>query len=157
MIHINIYAIGKGDADYENIQKALLMRSLGFNVKINIMNIFSQHITKAQKISASKAQESYTKAFMPFLKDSQHNIALDIKGKKHDSASFATFLESIMQRDSVVQFFIGGAFGLEKAFLQQCENLSLSHLTLNHKIAKLMLCEQIYRALCILNAHPYHK
>ncbi|CCF79680.1 LSU m3Psi1915 methyltransferase RlmH  len=35
--------------------------------------------------------------------------------------------------------------------------LSLSPLTFSHQIAKLVLCEQIFRALSLLNHHPYHK
>ena len=56
-----------------------------------------------------------------------------------------------------VSFFIGGAYGFSSDFLRSLKTLSLSPLTLSHKIAQIVLCEQIYRALSIMTNHPYHK
>jgi 23S rRNA (pseudouridine1915-N3)-methyltransferase len=57
-----------------------------------------------------------------------------------------------------VNFFIGGAYGHAPEFLKRCDRVvSLSKLTMSHKIAKTVLAEQIYRALTILHNHPYHK
>jgi 23S rRNA (pseudouridine1915-N3)-methyltransferase len=55
-------------------------------------------------------------------------------------------------------FIIGGAFGLSKNLVEQCdETWSLSKLTLPHRMAYLVLCEQIYRASQILQGSKYHK
>jgi 23S rRNA (pseudouridine1915-N3)-methyltransferase len=57
-----------------------------------------------------------------------------------------------------VKFFIGGAYGFEKAFLDKGDKvISLSSLTFSHKIAKMVLLEQIFRGYAILHNHPYHK
>ncbi len=57
-----------------------------------------------------------------------------------------------------INFFIGGAFGFEKDFLNQCDKvISISDMTMAHKIANIVLLEQVFRGLCILNNHPYHK
>ena len=57
-----------------------------------------------------------------------------------------------------ISFFIGGAYGLSQNFKQKTDAVvSLSRMTMAHKIAKLMLYEQIFRALCINKGHPYHK
>jgi rRNA large subunit m3Psi methyltransferase RlmH len=58
----------------------------------------------------------------------------------------------------LVKFFIGGAYGFEDSFLQKSDAIiSLGKLTMSHKIAKVVLLEQIYRGFSILSNNPYHK
>lgn len=55
-------------------------------------------------------------------------------------------------------FIIGGADGIDAALkLQADETLRLSSLTLPHAMARLILCEQLYRAVSVFNNHPYHR
>ncbi len=57
-----------------------------------------------------------------------------------------------------IQFYIGGAYGLEEEFLKKSDKIiSLGKITMSHKIAKAVLLEQIYRGFSILSNHPYHK
>ena len=113
---------------------------------------FNKAIAKAQKCEPSKAKESYTEIYKK--KRGRFNIALDEKGKMLDSIQFS----EIFKREDEINFFIGGAYGFEDKFLQSCDEvISLSKLTFSHKIAKIVLFEQIYRALSIVNNHPYHK
>ncbi len=57
-----------------------------------------------------------------------------------------------------VVFVVGGAFGLDEAFVGRCKRaLSLSRMTLPHDLARLVLAEQLYRAGTILRGEPYHK
>ena len=75
-------------------------------------------------------------------------------GKKVDSFGFSKLLSDRL----TINFFIGGAYGFDREFLKKCDTtISLSDLTMAHKIANLVLCEQIFRSLAILNNHPYHK
>ena len=54
-------------------------------------------------------------------------------------------------------FVVGGADGIPAALVAKAHlRLSLSALTLPHRIARLVLCEQIYRALTIIRGEPYH-
>ncbi len=58
----------------------------------------------------------------------------------------------------LLSFLIGGAYGFEEDFLNKGHAIiSLSKLTMSHKIAKVVLLEQIYRGFSILSNHPYHK
>ena len=154
MIQINIYVISKNiDSDYKNIIDNLIKSSLKF-AKIRFNNIWNKDIAKAQNISSTKAQESYTKAFLPYLKNNDYNIVLHPTNHSMDSYQFA----KILQDKLIINFFIGGAFGFEKRFLDLCDKqISLSSLTLSHKIAYLVLTEQIFRGLSINNNYPYHK
>ena len=120
--------------------------------KIEEIKIFNKNIATAQMLSEKEARASYTKAYEPFLKG--YNIALDVEGEHLSSEQFSTLFDS----DVNVNFFIGGAFGFDEAFLGKTQKIiSLSRLTYAHKIAKVVLFEQIYRGLCIKNNHPYHK
>lgn len=149
----NLYCISRADSEIEAMVRDFGMKIQGFGAKLSVIDIFTPAIAKAQKISAQKARESYTNALSPFIKPHAQNIALHPQAKMLDSFQFAQTFENKQE----VNFFIGGAFGFEEAFLQKLKTLSLSPLTLSHKIAKLVLCEQIYRALSILAKHPYHK
>jgi 23S rRNA (pseudouridine1915-N3)-methyltransferase len=61
-------------------------------------------------------------------------------------------------RGQDVALVIGGADGLAPAVLERAaERLSLSRLTLPHRLARLVLVEQLYRAVTILRGEPYHK
>lgn len=152
-MQINIYTIAKKDAQVSAIINGLCMQCRQFGAKVKLNEIFPASVQKAHKISPSHAQASYTQAFMPYIMSNTLNIALHPSGKSLDSESFAKLFET----HAIVQFFIGGAYGFEEGFLNMCQSISLSKLTLSHKIAQIVLCEQIYRALSILNAHPYHK
>ncbi len=149
---INVYMIAKPSKDkYDDIIKEWIKSSSQF-ARVNFHSIFNKNISKAQTIDATHAQKSYTLAYEPYLNG--FNIALDVLGKKVDSFVFAKLLED----HATVNFFIGGAYGFEKDFLQKCDAIiSLSDLTYAHKIAMTVLSEQIFRALCINNNHPYHK
>jgi 23S rRNA (pseudouridine1915-N3)-methyltransferase len=85
-------------------------------------------------------------------------ILLSQKGKHFDTASFAQLLEQQLSRHKKIAFVIGGAFGFDPHFEKANPlKISLSNLTLAHKLALVVLSEQIYRAQCVLTHHPYAK
>jgi 23S rRNA (pseudouridine1915-N3)-methyltransferase len=121
--------------------------------KVEVIEIFDKDITKAHDISPQAAQKSYTKAFEKYL-STGINIALDPSSKEVDSHDIAKLLKNSV----VINLYIGGAYGLEKAFLDKCNNsISFGKITLSHKLVKVVLLEQIFRGLTINNNHPYHK
>ena len=121
--------------------------------KIEVVELFSNTIAKAQEQNAKLAKESYTNAFLPHMGGS-YNIALDPNAKEVDSFEFA----KLLQKRANIAFFIGGAYGFEEKFLKTCEEqVSFGKITLSHKLVKVVLLEQIYRGLSIINNHPYHK
>ena len=149
---INIYQIAKNDKDnFEPIIKDFIKMSKKY-AKVEIHNLFNKHIAKAQTIGEIEAKHSYSEVFTNKLNG--FNIALDVKGIKIDSFKFSKLLEDKI----TINFFIGGAFGFNEEFLKKCDKIiSLSELTYAHKIANIVLLEQIFRGLCIKNNHPYHK
>ncbi|HFU76528.1 MAG TPA: 23S rRNA (pseudouridine(1915)-N(3))-methyltransferase RlmH [Arcobacter sp.] len=152
-MRINIYQIAKNDKDeFEPIVKNFIKMCSKYS-KVEIHNLFNKQIGKAQTIGENEARQSYSDVFEPKL-SSGYNIALDVLGKKIDSYSFS----SLIDNKATINIFIGGAYGFSRDFLNKCDKvISLSDLTFAHKIANLVLLEQIFRGLCILNNHPYHK
>lgn len=86
-------------------------------------------------------------------------VALDVRGEAMSSRAFAQRVERLASLGKgEVSFVIGGAEGLSKAFLAEArERWSLSQLTLPHRLARLVLAEQLYRAMTILRNEPYDK
>lgn len=86
-----------------------------------------------------------------------HVVALEASGKQYESEPFARWIERHGTRGKgAIQFLIGGAAGLAPAVvLRAQERLSLSAMTFPHRIARLLLAEQVYRAMTILRGEPY--
>ena len=152
MSKINIYSIVKPTKDeFDTLIKEFIKMSSKYS-KVEVHYIFNKNIAKAQSIGESEAKQVYSDTYEPLLKG--YNIALDVLGKKLDTYAFS----SLIDNKNEVNFFIGGAFGFQREFLNKCDTIiSLSDLTMAHKVANVVLTEQIFRALCIQNNHPYHK
>ena len=152
MIRINIYTIEKKSVDeFSKIidnQKKMIQKY----AQVNEIPCFSKKISSAQNRDAIIASSSYSEAFEPYLKG--YNIALHPEGKEMDSFEFSENFDI----STSLNFFIAGAYGFETSFLKRVDSvISLSKMTYSHKIAKVILFEQIYRALTIIHKHPYHK
>jgi 23S rRNA (pseudouridine1915-N3)-methyltransferase len=85
-------------------------------------------------------------------------IALDVGGESWTTERFAGHLgDRMLHGGRAITFAIGGADGLPRALVARATlRLSLSALTLPHRMARLVLLEQIYRALSIIRGEPYH-
>jgi 23S rRNA (pseudouridine1915-N3)-methyltransferase len=90
--------------------------------------------------------------------ESGEAIALEPGGVSWTTEELAQQIERRMTRGTrSLTFVIGGADGIPAALVKRAPlRLSLSALTLPHRIARLVLCEQIYRALTIIRGEPYH-
>ncbi len=84
-------------------------------------------------------------------------VALDVRGREMTTEEFAAWLITRELSARPLAFLIGGHRGLDEATLAAAdERLSLSRLTLTHELARLVLLEQLYRAMTIKAGHPYH-
>ena len=85
-------------------------------------------------------------------------VLLDIGGEMLTSEGFASLLYDAHARVDEVTFVIGGASGVDQSVRQMCRRrVSFGAVTYPHQIARLLLCEQLYRAATILYRLPYHK
>ena len=84
-------------------------------------------------------------------------IVLDEHGTLMNSKEYALFLNNKMKQVNTIFFLVGASYGLPSNIINQANfTISLSKMTLPHLMARLVLVEQTYRALTILNNHPYH-
>ena len=116
-------------------------------------------LTESRASSAAARKSEEARALREHLPGSGTLVTLDEHGAVMSSEDFAKKLGR--WRDDGIQavsFVIGGADGLDPAFLKQATlSLSFSPLTWPHQLVRIMLAEQIYRATTILSGHPYHR
>ncbi len=93
------------------------------------------------------------------LKKSGSYTCLTPNGKEYTTPEFASFIErETIAGGAQMTFVIGGAEGIPPDILSRSSHkVSLSKLTFPHQIARLILVEQIYRAIQIQRGTPYHK
>jgi 23S rRNA (pseudouridine1915-N3)-methyltransferase len=86
-------------------------------------------------------------------------VALDPAGQQFSSERFARWLGDLRDRGRrEIVFLCGDAEGFPDELRSRAEQkISLSTLTTQHELARVVLAEQIYRALAILAGHPYAK
>lgn len=93
------------------------------------------------------------------LPDGAVLILLDERGKSLDSSGFADLIAGFRdggKRDLMIA--IGGADGLDPALYTRADaTLCLGKLTWPHQLVRILLAEQLYRAVTILSGHPYHR
>lgn len=96
--------------------------------------------------------------FRKAIPDRSRVVALEVLGKAYTSEKLAKFVGRC-ENDGVqsIVFLIGGSYGLPKAISDAADlKLSLSAMTLPHRLARLFLAEQVYRAFTILRNEPYN-
>ena len=91
--------------------------------------------------------------------DRDYVIALAILGKQYDSVAFSKYIEDLgIQGKSSIVFVIGGSLGLSDNVLARANSqISFSKMTFPHQLMRVILLEQIYRAMRIAKNEPYHK
>ena len=121
--------------------------------KVSIINITFQ----TKKIKKNLYEKEYRKA-LSLIKPGSILIALDESGSNYNSTSFSKKMQHWIEGYSHIYFIIGGPDGLSDEVKDKSGSiLSLSKLTFPHQLAKVILIEQIYRSISIMNNHPYHR
>jgi 23S rRNA (pseudouridine1915-N3)-methyltransferase len=110
-----------------------------------------EYIKRSTRFATCEMREIQPRRFDPWEKHpSALKVLLDPVGRAMDSAKFT----GLFDRDLV--FVIGGADGLPEGWASRADVLlSLSPMTMPHELARVVLAEQIYRALTTQRGHPY--
>lgn len=103
--------------------------------------------------------ETEGKKILTRIPKDAHVITLEIAGKPMSSPEFADYLAELATYGaSKICFVIGGSLGLSSAVKARSQKaLSFSPMTFPHQLARVMLIEQVYRALTLMANLPYHK
>jgi len=159
-VRISLFAVGRLKAGPE---KELAERYLDRFAKAG--PAIGLELAKITEINESRAGNGETRkreeaaALEKMLADGAVLILLDERGKALDSPAFAELLGGIRdagKRDLVIA--IGGPDGLDPALASKAAHmLCFGKMTWPHQLVRVMLGEQLYRAVTILSGHPYHR
>ena len=109
-------------------------------------------------VNAAQGIAAEEKRILEALPPDAFIVALDERGKAPTSVELAAYLQAWRQDGRHVCFLIGGADGMTDALKKRAGLLlRLSSLTLPHGMVRVLLTEQLYRAVSILHNHPYHR
>ena len=78
--------------------------------------------------------------------------------KEGEKVSAETFADMIYKTNNKVNLIVGGTYGLSDDVIKNAlKTISFSDMEFSHEVFRVMLLEQVYRANCIFNNHPYHQ
>ncbi|MGH8112643.1 MAG: 23S rRNA (pseudouridine(1915)-N(3))-methyltransferase RlmH [Rhodanobacteraceae bacterium] len=114
--------------------------------------------TRGKGRDAARAVADEGAVILAALPRDAHVVALDGRGEAWSSERLAQQLARWRMAGRELAFVVGGPDGHAQAVLQRADQRwSLGPLTLPHMLVRLVVAEQLYRAVTILNGHPYHR
>ncbi len=121
---------------------------------IEIPDFKKKNATKDMTFFKNKEGQEVVKK----LTTSDFIVLLDENGKEFTSREFAGYLQKRMNAGTKnLVFVIGGAYGFsEELYHKANDKIALSKMTFSHQLIRLIFAEQLYRAMTIINNHPYH-
>jgi 23S rRNA (pseudouridine1915-N3)-methyltransferase len=159
-MRILIAAVGKlKDAEERAIQERYASRFNGAGKAIGLGPLSIRELPESRAATAVERKREESARLLKEAGAAELVVALDPGGRSLTSEAFAAFLGE--KRDGGAKtctFLVGGPDGHGKAALESAHlKLSLGSLTLPHGLARVVLIEQLYRAVTILSGHPYHR
>ena len=124
--------------------------------RFEILEIKTSDRKKKQPVAIHQKDEA--KLIGSHLNSGARVIAMDSRGKIWSTGQLARKVEAWSQQTNHLQFVIGGPDGLADVILNKADEIwSLSNLTFPHFLVRVLLAEQVYRALMLNANHPYHR
>ena len=125
-------------------------------VTIELLKIKPEKRSKNIKISQLLCAEA--KRIHAVLPPKCRTIVMDESGRHWSTVKLADSISSWMRNGGDTAFIIGGADGLDLEIKKSADEvLALSALTLPHGLVRVLLAEQLYRAVSLIKQHPYHR
>jgi 23S rRNA (pseudouridine1915-N3)-methyltransferase len=118
-----------------------------------------EEVPEARKAAGTpRARDEEGDSLLGRIADGERVVLLDERGTEPTSVELARRVAAWLEGARDVTLVVGGSDGHGEAVrARAAETLSLSRLTLAHRLARLVLLEQLYRAFTILRGEPYHK
>jgi 23S rRNA (pseudouridine1915-N3)-methyltransferase len=159
-MRIGLFAVGRLKAGPE---KELAARYLdrfskaGPAVSLELSRVVEVNESRASSADTRKREEA--QLLEKSLAEGAILILLDERGKALDSPGFADLLGRYRdQGKREMMLAIGGADGLDPALYERADAIvNLGSMTWPHQLVRILIAEQLYRAVTILSGHPYHR
>ncbi len=159
-MHFLLIAVGKVKEPYLRAGIAEYLKRLQAYGRVQVVEVreepYRDPLTPAEVARVLAREGSRLLAALPARAAC---IVLDVAGEPLSSEELARRLADFGTAGrSEVAFVVGGSLGLDEAVKGRADlRLSLSRMTFPHQLVRLILLEQLYRALSILRGEPYHK
>jgi 23S rRNA (pseudouridine1915-N3)-methyltransferase len=128
----------------------------GRKVGLQAFDVIEIRESRADNVERRMLEESI--AIANVVPERAVTVILDERGATMNSAAFAGRLQDWAGDRPALAFIIGGADGLAPSLRDKADlALAFGPLTWPHQLVRIMLLEQLYRAVTILGGHPYHR
>ncbi|WP_368251134.1 23S rRNA (pseudouridine(1915)-N(3))-methyltransferase RlmH [Enterococcus sp. 2201sp1_2201st1_B8_2201SCRN_220225] len=159
-MNIKIITVGKLKEKYlvQGINE--YVKRLGAYCKLQMVEVpdekAPENLSEAQML---QVKEKEGERILAKIKEGEYVFALAIEGKNPSSEAFAKQIDQLqIQGKSQFVFVIGGSLGLSSEVIKRSNaQISFGKMTYPHQLMRLILVEQIYRAMRINHGEPYHK
>ena len=149
-------SLGKTDEDFYVQAMDIFRKRLSHYIPFDLE--FVPDVKNTKNLSEKEQKSLEGEALLNRIRQGDHVVLLDDKGKQYSSVEFSRFMEkkshAVPKR---LVFVVGGPYGFSgEVYKRANERLSLSRMTFTHQMVRLVFAEQLYRAMTILNGEPYH-
>lgn len=157
MLRILVRSIGKASSDWHQQAIHSYFVQLRPFASIELLELPEGH-KKSAKPNVSQAVATEGRSLLKGIPLNAFVVALDERGKTLDAPGFSKKIGEWGEGGRPIVFLIGGSWGLSDEVRERADVLlSFSPMTFPHALARIMLLEQIYRAVMIRNGKTYHK
>lgn len=148
MLHFTVLCVG-------TVKEKYMREAIGEYAKRLTKYVKMDFVEVPEGISVKKEGES----LLAKIPERAFVVALDLDGKMYSSTGLAELIDKqAAQGFSHFVFVIGGSEGLSPVLLSKANvRLCMSEMTFPHQMARLIITEQLYRAMKINNGEKYHK
>ncbi len=159
MLNIHIIAVGKIKEIFFSDAVADYIKRLSGKAKITVTEVTEERCSENPSAAEIKAVlQKEGQRILSHCPAGAFLIPLCIEGRQHSSEEFSRAIHSAAGTHKAVVFIIGGSFGLSDEVKAAGHLLlSVSKMTFPHQLFRVLLTEQIYRAVMIENGSRYHK
>lgn len=160
MINIQLIVLGKLKEKYMKDFSAEYEKRLSGYCKLTVTELEPVKLSdNPSEQEIRNALDKETQLIKSKIQKNSYVFSMCIEGKQMSSEELSKKIEDIaLSGKNNITFIIGSSFGLSPEIKQMSDyRFSMSKMTFPHKLARIMLTEQIYRALSITNNAKYHK
>jgi len=153
---IYILSVGKAPSGWQREALDHFCKLARSFTKIELIQVREQKVHDEHAVA--KALEKEAADILRAIPERSCVVLLEVTGKRMDTEAFSDWLSGALEDYPSVTFVIGGPNGLDTTLSKEADLLlSMSDFTLPHDLARIVIAEQIFRALSIKHNHPYHR
>ena len=154
MIKMKIIVVGKIKENYFNLGIEEYKKRLKAFCDIDLIEV--KEINTNDNVKNLKEEKD---EILSNIDNDDYVVTLEIKGKEIDSVELANLIKDhYIYSSKIMTFIIGSSCGLDNEVIKRADyHLSFGKMTFPHQMMRMILFEQLYRAMTIINNHKYHK